>query len=164
MPVTTRSKLKNLPRLTNAAIHNIGNKLNNLNLARLAASNKRFFSILGPLLADRKYNRYVTRGNALFAHTLTPGVRRALQNLANKGVGHRSVMQPLRNNNKRTLTISTLVKNSGGRFRDPRNIRTNRYYTLGRNGTLTYHYPGSTVHVLSDVIYNRRNQKLKPKK
>jgi hypothetical protein len=160
MPVTTRSRSKNLPRLTNNAIYRIGNKLNNENLFRYAQTEKRFMSILGNLLQRRKYNRFVTRGNALYTFTLTPGVRRALQNLANKGVGHRHVMQPLRNNNKRTLHIGTLLKNPNGSFKDPTNIRTNRYYSLSRNGTLSYHYPGSTVHVLSGVQYNKKRKRL----
>lgn len=164
MPVSTRARSKNLPRLTNNAIYRIGNKLNNANLVRYSQANKRIMSILRSLLQERKYNKYVTRGNALYTFTLTPGVRRALQNLANKGVGHRHVMQPLRSNNTRTLHISTLIRNPNGRFRDPTNNRTNRYYRLNRNGTLSYEYPGSTRHVLSGVVYNRKSKRLMPKK
>lgn len=161
MPVTTRAQSKkNVSRLlTNNATYEIGKKLTSKNLASFAQVSKRIMSILRGLLQERKYNKYVIRGNAL--HTpLTPGVRRALQSLANRGVGHRHVMEPLRLNNMRTLHISTLIKGKNGLFRDPTNNRMNRFYRLNRNGTLSYEYPGSTVHVLNGVRYNRKSGRL----
>lgn len=118
--------------LTNQAIQLIGSSASNDTLVRMSMTSRRMRNLLAPILIQRMFNRVKT-----FRRVNTPGKRRAVQRLANMGIGHRSVMGPMRkiNSISEYLTKFRRVSGTTNMYRVPNSPRV--VYRLNRNGTFS---------------------------
>lgn len=118
--------------LTNQAIQLIGSHSSDDTLARMSMASRRMRNVLAPILLQRMFNRVRT-----YRRVNTPAKRRAIKQLANLGVGRRSVMGPMRmiNSLSEYLTKLRRVPGTTNMYRVPNNPRV--VYRLNRNGTLS---------------------------